>query len=92
MVPLERAPAEQQRRDEAEHHEADDFLNDLELDHAERSAVVPETDAVRGNLSAILKKSDTPAYQNNREKAEFFKVFHLTETQMAVPRYCHKGV
>jgi hypothetical protein len=59
------------------------FLNDLQLRQREEL----KTDAIGGDLEAILEKRDCPAYDNGDEDRFALQVF-----QMPIPGVCHKQI
>ncbi len=60
MVPLDGLALEEEGDDDGENGQGDHFLNHLELNQAEGTAVALETDAVRGNGEAVLKEGEAP--------------------------------
>ena len=54
MVPFERLALERDRAETNEDHQRNHLLDHLELDQAERAAILAETDPVGGYLKAVL--------------------------------------
>jgi hypothetical protein len=65
-----------------EDRQGNHFLNGLQL----RAGKLVRTDAVRGNLEAVLKECDAPARDN------YFPERRIAIFQMPVPREGHKNV
>ena len=55
MVPMELIVLEDEVGNDREYHQRDTLLNHLELDEVERTAIIDKTDAVGGNLTAVLR-------------------------------------
>jgi hypothetical protein len=81
IIPLELL-LEIKHGEEGEDYERDHLLNDLQL----RRRKVIGTNAIRRNLKAVLKESNSPAY------GHYFPERNLTVLQMSVPRESHKNV
>ncbi len=93
MVPFERLALERDRAETNEDHQRNHLLDHLELDQAERAAILAETDPVGGYLKAVLEKGQEPAEEDHADQGQVLKpaelLFHL---QMAVPGACHEDV
>ena len=50
---------------DAEHGQRDAFLNDLQLNEVEGSAVLNEAETVGRNLTAVFKEGDAPREDND---------------------------
>ena len=92
MVPLESLVLEHQGDYEGENRKGDDLLYDLELDKAERSAVLGKPDPVRRNLGAVLEKGDTPGKEDHTDERPAGRHLHLLELEVAVPGYGHEDI
>jgi hypothetical protein len=55
---------ENHNREDCKDRKRNDFLDYLQLDQGERTIHSMKSDPVGGNLKAILKECNTPAYQN----------------------------
>ena len=60
MVPMQALPLKEDVGDDGKDHQADTFLDDLELHQVEGAAVVLESDTVGRYLAAIFKEGDAP--------------------------------
>ena len=83
---------EQKNRKDGKNNERDDFLNDFELPEIKRTAVCRVADTVGGNLTTVLKKSNSPTNQNDHGQSKSGEPTHLAEFQMSVPRKCHENI
>ena len=93
MVPVERFALERHRAEADKDHECDHFLDHLQLDQAERSAVVPETDPVGGDLEAIFEKGEEPAEQHDVYQRQMIEPAELLpHLQMPVPGTGHEDI
>jgi hypothetical protein len=81
MIPFD-VFAEVYPREDGEHTQRDNFLNDFQLKAGEFA--VP--DAIGGNLKAVFQKRDHPAYDNYGQEGGF-PVFQVT-----VPGDGHKNI
>lgn len=68
MVPRKVFALKKEGDDDGEHDERDDFLNHLELDEAERTAVVEQSHAVSGHLAHIFEERNTPREENDHDE------------------------
>src|SRR5690606_32120921 len=61
---------EHYQRKYRKHHQGDDFLDHFQLDQGKRSSIVLESNSVRRNLEHILKQSDSPTDQYDRDQTQ----------------------
>jgi hypothetical protein len=65
MVPMQVSALEHDVGNDAEHSQRDAFLNDLQLNEVEGSAVLDKTQTVGGDLTAVFKEGDAPRKDND---------------------------
>jgi hypothetical protein len=68
------------------------FLYYFELEEAEWPTISIESYPIGRHLKGIFKQCNTPADQNNADKAQTAESLHVFKFQMAIPRHCHKRV
>ena len=89
---MQALPLEQERSENREDNQGNHFLQDFELDQAERPSVSLETDAVRRNLERVLEQGNRPRKQDNGIQRPVRTDFHFLELQMPVPGECHEDI
>ena len=92
MVPVEGLSLEDEQDDYREDRKGDHFLDDLELDEVERTAVLGVTDAVGRDGEAVLEEGDAPGEQDDQDERPARRNLHFTEFQMPVPCERHEYV
>ena len=92
VVPVQGLGLEAEGQDEREHYQRDALLNHLKLNQIERAAGNIGSDAVGRNHNAILKESQSPRGQNNKNKRPVCTDFHLLEFKVSIPRECHQDI
>jgi hypothetical protein len=92
MIPMKRFTFEKQGGEYGEYHQRNDFLNNLELDERERSAIASETDTIGWYLKGIFGKSNAPRKQDDKIEWPTGYDFHLLQLEVAVPGKCHKDI
>lgn len=92
MVPPESFGTKDKYSKYRENQKRYDLLYNFELNQGEWAAVLHESDAVGGNLKAILKKRYPPACKDDEEKRKRVAVLERIELQMSVPCNGHKGI
>lgn len=93
MVPPEGFSFEGNGAEYDEHRQRDDFLDDLQLNQAERASVVAEADAVGGHLETIFEESQEPTEKDDPQQREVFEPTELLlQLQVPVPGACHEDV
>lgn len=80
MVPVQRLPLEQDVGYDGKYHQADTFLDNLELYQGERAAVGVEPYPVGGYLAAIFQKSYGPREQDDTDKGPVARDASLLQT------------
>lgn len=60
MIPMERLALEHYHSNNGKDGKGDYFLDDLQLEERERSAITDEADTIAWNLKAILEKCQAP--------------------------------
>lgn len=68
------------------------LLNDLELQQAERPAIVGKADAVGRNHKHILKQCDSPREENHNNQRPVRTHTHLLQLKVSVPSKGHHDV
>lgn len=93
MVPFERLALERDRAEADEDDQRNYLLDHLELDQAERAAVLAEADPVGGHLKTVFEKGQEPAEEDHADQGQVLEpaelLFHL---QMPVPGAGHEDV
>ncbi len=84
MFHLRSFVANQQRRNNNEYHKRYHLLLYFELNKDERNTIVLKINAVGQILKHILKKSNTPAYQNNGNQSQLLISLSLVEFEMPI--------
>ena len=79
MVPVEGLSLEDEQDDYREDRKGDHFLDDLELDEVERTAVLGVTDAVGRDGEAVLEEGDAPGEQDDQDERPARRNLHFTE-------------
>ena len=72
VVPLD-VHVKGNHREEDEHHQGDDLLQDLELHQREGTTIALEANAVGRHLQAILEKGNTPRQCNHSNHRQGLK-------------------
>ena len=90
MVPAQRVGFHEDQREDGEHRERHDLLNDFQLPDRERTAEFGASDAVGRDLKAVFEQRDSPAQQDDGEYPESFEFGF--EGDMPVPCQRHEGV
>lgn len=76
-----------------EDDKGDDLLNDFELHQAERASVALKAYTVSRNLQAVLKESDAPGEEDDKDKGcGIGKKTGLLQFEMAVPSERHEDI
>ena len=68
MVPMQVGALEHDVGNDAEHGQRDALLNDFQLDEVEGSAVFDKSQAIGGNLTAVLEEGDAPGKYDDAEE------------------------
>lgn len=68
MVPRKVFSLKEDGDDDGEDDERYDFLNHLELDEAERTAVIEQTHAIGGHLTHVFEERNAPRKENDDDK------------------------
>ena len=92
VVPVDGLALEDEEDDDAEDCEGDDFLDHLELDEVEWTAVLGVADAVGGDCEAVLEESDTPREQDDQDERPAGGDLHFAQLEMPVPGERHEYV
>ena len=92
MVPVQRLGLEAESQNKREYDERYALLDDLELDQVEGAAVDIGPQSVGGNHKAVLKQSQTPGCQYNKDKRPVCTDLHLLKLKVSVPRKSHKDI
>ena len=92
MVPVEALTLKEYIGDECKDDEGNDFLNHLEFNERERSAIIHESDAVGWYHHAILEEGDNPRENNDANEGPRRADVHLLEFQMSIPCECHEDI
>ncbi len=92
MVEAQGLALEEEDREDGEHRERDDLLNDFELDEAEGAAIANVANAIGWDLAAIFKKSHTPTDEYDGEQRQVSAPLCGAQAQMTIPSYGHKAV
>lgn len=83
---------ESEHREDDEHAEGDDLLDDFELHDGEGAAMLDETEAVGGDLEAILEESDGPAEGDDADEGEVLEPLVFIELEVPIPGESHEDV
>ena len=83
---------EHQVGDDGEDRQRDTFLNNLQLNQIERSAVSCKTNAVGRHLTTVLEEGDTPREGDNANQGPVAGRASLLQFQMPVPGKCHEDI
>ena len=92
VVPVQGLCFEAERQDKREHNQRNALLNNLKLNQVERTAVDIGPYPVSRNHYAILKKSQPPRGQNNKDQRPISTDFHLLKLEVSIPSECHQDV
>src|ERR1700743_209587 len=92
VIPPKGKILEEDERKGSKDHQGDHFLDDLELQEIEGTALPLEADAIGRHLETILKEGNTPAQENDGEHGRMPCAVLPEKTQMPVPGHRHKGV
>lgn len=92
VVPMESLALEEHGHDDGEYEQGDDFLNHLELNERERTAVFDEAYAIGGNLANILKEGYAPREGDDCNQGPTLANACFAQLEVAVPGYCHEDV
>ena len=92
MVPVEGLSLEQEVGDDGKYRQRNDFLNDLELDERERTAVLREAHPVGGHHKRVFKEGDSPGKEDDADERPVVRNLHLLQFQVAVPGQRHEDV
>lgn len=93
MVPLERLAFESYRTESYESDQRDHLLDNLQLDQAERSSIIAETDPVGWNLEAIFEKRQEPAEEDYTDQGQMLEPTELLfELKVPIPGTRHEYV
>ena len=92
MVPVKGLCLEAERQDKRKDYERYALLDDLELYQVERAAVDIGPQAVGGNHEAVLKQSQAPRCQYNKDKRPVGAYLHLLKLKVSVPCKSHENV
>ena len=92
VVPVEGFALETKGHDDGEYYQGDNFLQNLELDKGEGTAIVQESDAVGGHLTHIFKQGDAPREENDDQQGPVFADAGGLEPQVTVPSEGHEDV
>ncbi len=90
MVPAQGVGFHEDQREDGEHRERHDLLNDFQLPDRERAPEFGASDAVGRDLETVFEQRDAPAQQDDGEKPEAFESGF--EGDMPVPRQRHESV
>ena len=92
MVPMQVCSLEHDVGNDAEDSQRDTFLNNLQLNEVEGSAILNEADAVGGNLTAVLQEGDAPRKRNDTQQGPVVRDTVHLEFQMPIPSQRHEDV
>ena len=92
MVPVELLVLEDEVGNHGEDHQRDAFLNHLELDEVERTAIIDKANAVGGNLTAVLEEGNHPGEGNDEVERPVRRDARLLKTQVTIPGESHEDI
>lgn len=92
VVPVDGLPLEYEQDDDGENSEGNDFLDDLELDKIERTAVLAVADTVGGDGQTVLEKSYAPREKDDQDERPSGRNLHFTQFEMPIPCERHEDV
>ena len=92
MVPLQGFALEEEDYHDGEDRQGDRFLDDLELDQAEGTAVDSGSDPVGRDHQGIFQQGDAPGKQNHQNQRPAVGDVHFRKLEMAVPGQRHEDV
>ena len=93
MVPFKWLAFESDRTEADKDNQRNHLLDHLQLDQAERAAVIPESHPVCRNLETILEKGQKPTEQDNTDQRQMLEPTELLpHLQMPVPGTRHKDI
>ena len=92
VVPMNVLSLKENVGNNSEDTKRDAFLNHLELNEVERSAVPLESHSVSGNLTAILEESYSPRKDDNSYQWPMAADACLLKLEMPIPSKRHEDV
>ena len=92
MVPVNRLTLENEHHYQREDGERYSFLNHLELQEVERSAVSRKADAVSRHREAVFEECDSPRKKDDQNQRPARGNLHFAQFEMAIPGECHKNI
>ena len=92
VIPVEGLSLEQEVGDDGKYRQRNDFLNDLELDERERTAVLREAHPVGGHHKRVFEEGDSPGKEDDADERPVVRNLHLLQFQVAVPGQRHEDV
>ena len=92
VIPVDGLTLEDERDDDGEDRQGNDFLDDLELDEAERTAVEGVADTVGRDGEAVLEECYAPGEQDDQYERPARGYLHFIQFEVPVPCERHEDV